>query len=232
MELSERLKTIALLVDECDCLVDVGTDHGYIPIFLIKNKMCNSIIASDINNGPLTKARHNILLEGLQDSIECRLGNGLSTVFPGEVQCAIIAGMGGNLIRDIINNNIDVVKQLSYAILQPIQNSEILREYLYNKGFNIIDEELCEEEGKFYEIIKASYGNNTIELQSIFYEISPLLIRKRHRLINKFINNKFEKYNKIYNSISEDSEGAKLRKIEILKKISILKEILDMKDIL
>ena len=87
----------------------------------------------------------------LHHQITCRLGSGLSTVKKDEVQVAIIAGMGGNLIRDILEADLDVVKQLEYMILQPVQNAEVLREYLCNTGYDILDEEICYEDGKFYE---------------------------------------------------------------------------------
>ena len=84
------------------------------------------------------------------------MGSGLSTVKKGEVQVAIIAGMGGNLIRDILEADLEVVKQFKYMILQPVQNAEVLREYLYKTGYDIIDEEICNDDGKFYEIIKVN----------------------------------------------------------------------------
>ena len=96
MELSIRLKTISNLVDKCHTVVDVGTDHGYIPIYLTKESFCDKAIASDINRGPVEKARKNVSLYNIDEKVECRLGPGLTTVKKGEVQGAIIAGMGGN----------------------------------------------------------------------------------------------------------------------------------------
>lgn len=131
MQLSSRLKAICNMVDHCNCTADIGTDHGYIPIYLVKNNICNRAIASDINKGPIRKAEINIRNEDLQNKIECRLGSGLNTINIGEVQEIIIAGMGGNLIRDIINENINIFKSVNTLILQPIQNPEVLREYIY-----------------------------------------------------------------------------------------------------
>src|SRR5665647_630512 len=136
MDIGVRLKVIANMVEECDTIVDVGTDHGYVPIYLVKNGVIKKAIASDINRGPVEKAKNNIMLNKVCDQISCRLGVGLSTVKKGEVQVAIIAGMGGNLIRDIIENDLEVVKGLKYMILQPVQNAEVLREYLYNTGYD------------------------------------------------------------------------------------------------
>ena len=226
MEISYRLKCIAAMVDSCDKSIDVGTDHGYIPIYLIKNGVCKEVIASDINKGPVEKAKKNVSLEGLKCKITCRLGGGLTVVKPKEVDCAIIAGMGGNLIRDIIEDSIEVFKELDFAVLQPVQNPEILRKYLYESGYNIIDEEICEDEGKFYEIIKVIYNHKPQNLEPIYYEISSHLIEKKHPLLQKYIEFKLDKYKKVLEYLKEDSEATQHRKKELEDKIIRLKEII------
>jgi tRNA (adenine22-N1)-methyltransferase len=182
MELSLRLKKVASLVEKCEIMADIGTDHAYIPIYLVKKGICNKAIASDINKGPVEKAKINVAFEELQNKIECRLGGGLSTVSDGEVDCAIIAGMGGNLIRDIIEEGKDVFKHLKYLVLQPVQNPEVLREYIIKSGYKILDEELCIDENKFYEIIKIKYDNNSVAMDPIFYEIGKKLIEKEQQV--------------------------------------------------
>ncbi|NMM61924.1 SAM-dependent methyltransferase [Clostridium sp. P21] len=226
MELSLRLKTIASMVDRCNCTADIGTDHGYVPIELIKSGTCSKVIASDINKGPVKKANLNVILEDLQDKIECRLGPGLNTIKAHEVQGIIIAGMGGNLIRDIIEEGLDVFKECEFSILQPVQNPEILREYIYKSGYNIIDEELCIDENKFYEIIKIKYDNKVGKIDSIFYEVGKALIDKKHPLVSEFIKFKMAKYNKILNNIKDDTKLANDRKVDIKIKIQKLEELL------
>lgn len=226
MEISLRLKTIAGMVDTCECVADIGTDHGYVPIYLIKNDVCSKAIASDINKGPVEKARLNVKLEGLDNKIQCRLGGGLSTIKPGEVQGIVIAGMGGNLIRDIIEEGIDILKKAKFAVLQPVQNPEVLREYIYRKGYKIIDEELCIEDNKLYEIIKIGYDEKIEDIDSIYYEIGKTLVQKRHPLVNRYIEMKVERYIKILENITEESESAKSRKLEVKSKIEKLEEML------
>lgn len=226
MNISTRLKTIASLVDKCDKIADIGTDHGYLPIFLIQNGVCKEAIASDINRGPVERAKDNIGGEGLEGVISCRLGAGFTTIKPFEVDGAVIAGMGGNLIRDIIEEKKDVFKSLKFLILQPVQNPDILREYLYKSGYSILDEELCLDEGKYYEIIKIKYDNNIQNVDRIYYEISKKLIEKKHPLIKDYINHKIEKYSNILGYISEDTELADNRKAELNEKIKKLEEIL------
>ena len=200
MELSIRLKTIVSMIEECDSAVDVGTDHGYVPIYLVKNGVIKTAIASDINRGPVEKARKNVHLNNVSKQISCRLGSGLSTVNRGEAQIAIIAGMGGNLIRDILEADLDLVKEFKYMILQPVQNAEVLREYLYITGYDILDEEICNDDGKFYEIIKVKYNTKPVILDSIYYEISKILLDKKSIVMQSFIEYKLQKYSKVYDS--------------------------------
>lgn len=225
MEISLRLKTIASMVDKCECTADIGTDHGYIPIYLIKNNICKKAIASDINRGPVEKARLNVRMENLEQQIDCRLGGGLTTIEKGEVQGIVIAGMGGNLIRDIIEQKIHIFREAEFSVLQPVQNPEVLREYIYKKGYKIIDEELCIDENRFYEIIKVRYDNKIEEVDSIFYEIGKKIIDKKHPLAAKFIQQKIEKYSKILMNIKEDTELANRRKVDVTNKIQRLEEL-------
>jgi tRNA (adenine22-N1)-methyltransferase len=226
MELGIRLKIIASMIDKCVKMADIGTDHAYIPIYLIKNTICDSAIASDINKGPVEKAKKNIQNENLEQKIQCRLGGGFSTIAPHEVQIAVIAGMGGNLIRDIIEEDLDVFKTLDSCIVQPVQNPEVIREYIYRKGYKILEEELCIEDNKFYEIIKIKFDDNPISIDPIYYEIGQKLVDKKHPLIKEYIEYKLNKYSKVYSNLLESTENVKARKLEIENKINKLKELL------
>jgi len=226
MNLSDRLKTVGEMIKDVNTIVDVGTDHAYIPIYLIKNNIIEKAIASDINSGPVEKAKKNVSDYNLQDKISCRLGGGLTTVKPKEVDAAIIAGMGGNLIRDIIEESKEVFKNLDYAILQPVQNPEVLREYIYKSGYKIIDEELVKEEDKFYEIFKVKYDNKIKETQPIHYEVSETLIKKKHPMMKEYLVFKLDKYTKIYSGLNQATESAIKRKEQLEKIIIKLKEFL------
>lgn len=227
MNLSLRLKSICDMVDKCSVVADIGTDHGYIPIYLVKNHKCDRAIASDINKGPIEKAKLNVSMKELQNKIECRLGSGLNTVNKGEAQGIIIAGMGGNLIKDIIDENIDVFKSAKFCILQPAQNPEVVRKYIYDRGFKIVDEDLCIDENIFYEIIKVEYSDIIEKKEDIFYEVGEKLLKKNHPLILKFINTKIHKYESILSHIKDDSKLAKKRKSDIKNKIIRLQELVE-----
>ncbi|MFL0195836.1 tRNA (adenine(22)-N(1))-methyltransferase [Clostridium sp. WILCCON 0269] len=226
MEISLRLKTLLNMIDNCECAADIGTDHGYVPICLVKNKICRRAIASDINKGPIEKAKFNVKLHRLEDKIDCRLGKGLSTITPGEADEIVIAGMGGNLIKDIINEDMEVFRRSKSLILQPMQNSQVLREYIYMSGFKILDEELCIDENKFYEIIKIKYDTEIRPVDSIFYEVGEVLIKKKHSLLLKFLENKIHSYNNIILNINKDTELANKRRVSLNVKIKKLRELI------
>ncbi|MDU7963426.1 MAG: class I SAM-dependent methyltransferase, partial [Clostridium perfringens] len=196
MELSKRLKRIAEHVDKCESVADIGTDHGYIPIYLVKEGICKKAIASDINKGPIEKAKVNVAFEGVSDKVKCLLGPGLNPLKVGEVNGVILAGMGGNLTRDILLADMDKVKKYDFIILQPAQNPEVLREFLYKNDYEIIDEDLIKDEGRFYELFKVKYNENSEKLvfeDELEYEVSPLLREKGHPLFKEFIEEKINR---------------------------------------
>ncbi|MGL5648013.1 MAG: tRNA (adenine(22)-N(1))-methyltransferase [Clostridium sp.] len=227
MELSKRLEKILENVDETECLLDVGTDHGYIPIEAIKRGLAKKAIAADINKDPLDKAKLNAIFEGVDESIEVRLGNGLDVIDSNEVSTVVIAGMGGNLIRDILEKGKDKIKNTE-IILLPAQNPEVLRKYLYTNGYEILKEDLCLDEEIFYEIFKVKVSSEEkTELEEIYYEISPILIRDKNSLMKEFLEAKKEKTNRILNNIVDESETAKLRRKEIEEKINIIDNMMN-----
>ena len=142
MELSIRLKTVAEAVTKGNRVADVGTDHGYVPIYLVKNNLSPAGIAMDVNKGPLEKAQEHIREEKLGGKIVTRLGNGLAPLEPGETDTVIIAGMGGDLICKILKAKPEFLIEGKEFILQP-----------QSEWFKI--RRLLKEDGKYYVIIKA-----------------------------------------------------------------------------
>ena len=225
MELSKRLKRIAEHVDKCESVADIGTDHGYIPIYLVKEGICKKAIASDINKGPIEKAKVNVAFEGVSNKVKCLLGPGLNPLKEGEVNGVILAGMGGNLTRDILLADMEKVKKYDFIILQPAQNPEVLREFLYKNDYEIIDEDLIKDEGRFYELFKVKYNENSEKLvfeDGLYYEVSPLLREKNHPLFKEFIEEKINRCETILSFIKEDTEAAKKRKSDLEEKINKL----------
>ena len=159
MELSPRLGKIASLVPTDSTLADIGTDHAYIPVYCMENGIIKSALAMDVNEGPLCRAHSSIKKYGFEDKIKTRLSDGLMNLLPGEADVIVIAGMGGLLIREIIDKGKNVIDDNTLLILQPMIAPVELRTYLYTSGFYIEDEYVVREENKFYNIFKVKKGD-------------------------------------------------------------------------
>jgi tRNA (adenine22-N1)-methyltransferase len=157
LKLTERLLAAAAFVRDGAYLIDVGTDHAYLPIYLAENGKISSATASDINEGPCESARKHIAENGLAEKINVVRANGLEGHSARGETDVVIAGMGGSLICDILEKA-DFIKQEGVRlILQPMRNVSDVRAYLLWEGFEIIGEALAREEGRIYEIICAEY---------------------------------------------------------------------------
>ena len=172
MRISDRLKKIADLVAEGSYVCDVGTDHGYVPIYLLRENKIKRAIAVDLSPGALRKAEENAIFFHLaeepldkgtfkkpvfakSDIIEFRLSDGLSDVNPGEADCIIIAGMGGILMRKILDAGLETVMAAKELILSPHRNPELIYEFIDQNDFSIVYDEEIFDKGKKYKIIKA-----------------------------------------------------------------------------
>ncbi|MDO4938505.1 MAG: class I SAM-dependent methyltransferase [Lachnospiraceae bacterium] len=152
MNLSHRLQKIADMVTPGYTVADIGTDHAYLPIELVSTGKCPSAIAMDIKDGPLRIAQKHIEEHGLEDKIICRLSDGLQQLKNHEVRCAVISGMGGDLISRIISDDPDKAEEL---IISPHTHYESVRKCLRNNHYSITDEDMLVDSGKYYLIIKA-----------------------------------------------------------------------------
>ncbi len=155
MKISDRLKEVAAFVTPGNRLCDVGTDHGYVPIYLVDKGIVPSALAMDIGEGPLESACNNIKAYGFEDKITTRLSDGLKLLKPNEADTVLIAGMGGALTRRILIDGEEVLKTVKELVLSPHSEIHLVREYLYTKGYNIIKEKMVYDKGKYYTIIKA-----------------------------------------------------------------------------
>lgn len=212
IRLDNRLLTIASLVDNCNTLIDVGTDHGYLPIYLIQNNIVKKAIASDVAINPLNKALDNIIKYNLEGKIETKLANGL--INQENADFVVIAGMGGNLIIDILRNK---SYEYPYYILQANINAPLLRKYLMENGYKIIDEKIAFCNKKYYEIIKATKGHQM--LNEIEIEYGPINLKNKDSLFIKKLENEINKYE----TILTDFKGNQEEKLKIKSKIKQIK---------
>ncbi|TDT51083.1 tRNA (adenine(22)-N(1))-methyltransferase [Fonticella tunisiensis] len=216
MNLSKRLKHIVKMIPSCRCLADIGTDHGYIPIYTVMNNISKYAIASDINQGPINAAIQNIKKFNLNDKIQTRVGSGLSTITEGEADVIVIAGMGGTLITEILAEGSPVARQAEYLILQPVQYPEVLRKYLVNNGYIIIDEDIVKEDNKYYQVIKAANGISKPYDKEVYYYIGKILIDKGNPLLKEYIEYKMDILKNILEQLSEKQQVEKYRELSQL----------------
>ncbi len=157
VQLTPRLSAIADLVPRGSFIADIGTDHAFLPIYLIQNSTASRAIAADIVEGPLNIARKNIKAHGLEDKIEVIQSDGLDKVSIFTPETVIIAGMGGETIRDILKASSFAKESSPLFLLQPMTHTELLREYLIQNGFSILEEKVIREEHRYYIIISAQF---------------------------------------------------------------------------
>ncbi len=211
--ISNRLKMVADYVENCDFLADIGSDHGYIPIYLFKKGIIKRGAACDISEGSVLKAKLNIIEAGCQDYIEARCKAGLKAVYDNENPDTIImSGMGGMLMIDIMKDDIEVLYRSKRIILQPQRDIETVRRYIHSIGFKIIEENMIFEYGKYYNVIVCEKGID-VKYTKAEYMFGKILISRKNKYLKQYIH---IEVNKIYNIISrlnsKDNHIAKRRK--------------------
>lgn len=159
--MNKRLTAIAALVEKGRGLVDVGTDHGYLPAYLAASGYEGALFASDINEGPLLSARRTAAEAGLSDRIVFLLCDGLRLCPPEKIDTIVIAGMGGDMIVKILDEAEWCMNSRYHLILQPMTKAEVLRYWLVYNEFAIESETITEDAGTMYQIVSARFGGCT-----------------------------------------------------------------------
>lgn len=179
----KRLMEIVNIIDRGKNVIDVGTDHGLVPLYLAKNGISKDILATDISS-PSLKKLEDKLDDDLRKIIKTKVTDGFKGIDKKENQVAIIAGMGGNTIIDIIDDSLDFVKNLDYMVLASNIATEKLRSYLNKNNFKITRDFLTFEHGKYYDILKVSYGKaQDLSLADLYYGYEN--IDKRSKLLEE-----------------------------------------------
>ena len=229
MELSKRLTAVADLVTADSKIADIGTDHAYIPIWLVQKGRIPFAIAMDVNVGPLERAQIHVKQNCLEEQIELRLSNGCESLKPGEVDAAVIAGMGGGLLIRILQEGMDIVCTLKECILQPQSEIEKVRAFLLEEGFLFVREDMVEEEGKFYPMMKVippGQPNNRSEKciktwNETELRYGKLLLEERNQVLYDFLLREIRIKRGILSSLENNgSERAGQRRDEIRKELA------------
>ena len=222
MKITKRLENIANLVERGKSVMDIGTDHGLVPLYLAKNKISKDIIATDISAKSLKKLEDK-LDKNLENIIKTEVCDGLDGIDIKENQIAIIAGMGAITIIDILSKDIDKVRKLEYVICEGNIGNEKLRKFLNENNF-IIDRDFLIKDGrKHYDIIRFKNGSDRkLSIGEIYFgkfiysKNNPLLMKRIEQIYNK--NLKFKENIEKY---SKDKEGLGLinERLEAIREV-------------
>ena len=213
--LSKRLKAVADMVTRDKIVADIGTDHGYVPIYLVKNNICNKVYAMDINAGPLKIADKNISQEGLEKNITTVLSDGMNQLSDYMAETVIIAGMGGNLIVDILSKG-EKIKGVEELILSPHKRVDLVRKYLNRNHWKIIQEDMVADAGKYYTIIKAHRGDDS-EYTDVEFIYGKYLLESQNKILKKYLEKENEKFLNILNTMKASGNKNTLQVNDILK---------------
>ena len=227
MQLSQRLSSVASMVTAGNCLADVGTDHGYVPIYLYERNVIPRAIAMDVNKGPLERAALHIAESGMKEAIETRLSDGLAALKPGEADSVVIAGMGGPLIIRILSAYPEVTASLKELVLQPQSEISEVRIWLYKHGYEIIEEHMVFEDGKYYPMFKAVKNPQAGKLTDLEYKFGKLSVLGEPEVLKAYlVRETANKQNILKKLMEENSEKSKNRAEEMKVLLAELEEML------
>ena len=226
IRLDPRLQAAAELVLPGRPLADIGTDHAYLPIYLVGSGRCPWAVAADKAASPIQSAAPVIGKYGLAERISLRCGDGLAVLQPGEVDTIVICGMGGQLMLDILDAGPDILAQTKRLVLQPQKHIELVRYWLAGHAWRIVDEAMVESKGFFYAVIAAEPGE--MELNSREAEYGPVLLQQRGDAFKAWIRRQIAERETICRGLrDQDSFTTSERLAELQAEISILKQLLE-----
>ena len=180
IQLTPRLQCAARMVPPCRQLYDIGTDHAYLPMYLVQQGVAQRAVACDVADGPVRIARTRIASYGMEQQVEVRKADGLAAAADADV--AVLAGMGGTLIGEILLAQAEAAHRIPLLVLQPMTMVYELRRFLHAHDFEITDEDLAQEGAKFYSVLAVRAGKQAFESE-LQYHLGRALLEKRHPLL-------------------------------------------------
>jgi len=201
--LSNRLQTIFNIISDCDVLADIGTDHALLPIELIKEEKVKKVYAADIAIGPLENAKKNIKLNKMEDKIIPILSDGINDI-PDDCDTVVVSGLGYHTCVDILQDNFERLYKFKQIVVQINKDSELLRRWISDHHFTIVDEEIVYE-GLYYQVIvfntNFSDGYSDLEIN-----LGPILMKKNSKLFKEFLDFLLLKDKEIFAQIPKKNE--------------------------
>lgn len=226
-QITNRIRAVVNCVEQAEVVADIGCDHGYVAALLLIENRARRVIACDISGPSLQKARELSESIGLGDQFECRLGDGLATLNPQEADVAVIAGVGGQLICDMLRREPQTAKALKRLVLAPNRNEAELRQYLVENGFCINAEALAYDNGRYYSVSCVEPGCGRREEDAFYYEVGRKLIESGHPLLEGYLRNKINQKKVILQAVGDGSETNKEYIGEIKRRIGLMGEVVN-----
>lgn len=215
IHLSKRLTALANMVTDGNRLADIGTDHGYIPIYLCQTGKIPSALAMDIGKGPLQQAQTHIAEHGLSEQIKTRLSDGMAALQFGEADTILIAGMGGGLVMKILSEGAEKLTGKEELILQPQSEIALVREFLRVRNFQILNEDMILEDGKYYPMMKVSQQKAAEQTKILPQEVAdafgPVLLQKRHPVLKEWLEWELRTTNSVIEQLSAQPDHERIR---------------------
>ena len=188
MELSARLEAVVGMVTKGNRVCDVGCDHGYISIYLVKNGISPKVYAMDVNEGPLLRAKEHIRDYGYEEKIETILSDGLISLEDRESDALVCAGMGGRLVIKILTEGMEKVQKMKELILQPQSEIHLVRAFLRKQGFYIDKEDMVYEDGKYYPMMHVLVKTDKYNEENLLFDkFGPNLLSKKHPVLKEYL---------------------------------------------
>ena len=229
-QLSNRLKRVADHVPEGSIVADIGSDHAYLPCYLVLNGIARKAIAGEVVQGPYDSARNQVMQEQLTEQIHVRLASGLDAVRPEDgVTAVTIAGMGGPLIRSILEQGKERLGGVKRLVLQPNVHARSIREWAAANAWSIVDEEILKENDKIYEIIVLEQTGKAEALSPAELLMGPVLLKEQSDAFKEKWTKESAQWKKIVSSMDTAEETPELtdKKQELLQKIKLVEEVLN-----
>ena len=225
--LSERMLRTAAQVTVGNRAADVGCDHAYTSIYLVEQGISPSVVAMDVNAGPLARAKENVVKFSMEKQIDLRLSDGLAALRPGEADTILIAGMGGPLVERILTMCPETVAAAKELVLQPQSEIAEVRRFLHRAGFRITAEDMLSEDGKYYVILRAEHGAEAPWSEEE-YCYGKHLIEKGSPVLAEFLEKETKKAEALLAGLADaGTEKAEIRREELRGQLKLMLRVTD-----
>lgn len=228
VELSKRLAAVVRHIPRDSVVADIGTDHAYLPVYLIQTGRAKKVLAGEVTAGPYRAAQETVRSCQLEQQIDVRMGNGLGVLQPGETDVVVLAGMGGKTIISILEAGSEVLKSIRRLIIQPMRDVPAVRRWLVRNNWCLVDEDMVAEDGHYYVIIVAEKGNEKI-VDEFILEVGPRLLEKQDDILVEYLKKRSANIGLVLQKLKDaKSDEARSRAGLLIKEKDRIREVLKL----